>query len=59
MGGVLTSLVFVRYDLRSDRLLYFVHLCHVTLFSTSWGREAGGWDGVINVLGLRPSRPAF
>ena len=43
VGGGLTSLVFVRYDLRSDRLLYFVHLCHVTLFSTSWGGGGVGW----------------
>ena len=34
-GVVLTSLDFVRHDLRSDRLLYFVFTHHVTLDTSS------------------------
>ena len=44
------SLVFVRYDLRSDRLLYFVHLCHVILVLYFVGGRWGGGVGLLTSL---------
>ena len=54
-GGLLTSLVFVLHDLCSDRLFYFV--AHTSCYVDYFG--VGGWGGIINVLGLRPSRPSL
>ena len=58
--GLLTSLVFFLHDLRSDNLFYFV--AHTSCIDSSCYVDyhgVGGWGGVINVLGLRPSRPSL